>query len=34
MNPKRSKGVSGSYDADNKVLTIVQYSLPADATDT
>ena len=33
MNPKRSKGVSGSYDADNKVLTIVQYSLPAGATD-
>jgi hypothetical protein len=33
MNPKRSKGVSGSYDADNKVLTIVQYSVPAGATD-
>jgi hypothetical protein len=33
INPKRSKGVSGSYDADNKVLTIVQYSLPAGATD-
>jgi hypothetical protein len=33
MNPKRSKGVSGSYDADNKVLTIVQYSLPAGVTD-
>ena len=26
INPKRSKGVSGSYDADNKVLTIVQYN--------
>jgi hypothetical protein len=33
MNPRRSKGVSGSYDADNKVLTIVQYTLPAGATD-
>ena len=33
INPKRTKGVSGSYDADNKVLTIVQYSLPAGATD-
>ena len=33
MNPKRSKGVSGSYDADNKVLTIVQYTVPAGATD-
>jgi hypothetical protein len=33
INPKRSKGVSGSYDADNKVLTIVQYSLPAGVTD-
>ena len=27
INPKRSKGVSGSYDADNKVLTIVQYNV-------
>jgi hypothetical protein len=33
VNPKRSKGVSGSYDADNKVLTIAQFSLPAGATD-
>ena len=33
INPKRSKGVSGSYDADNKVLTIVQYNVPADVTD-
>ena len=33
MNPKRSKGVSGSYDADNKVLTIVQYTLHPGATD-
>jgi hypothetical protein len=33
INPKRSKGVSGSYDADNKVLTIVQYNVPAGVTD-
>ncbi len=33
VNPKRSKGVSGSYDADNKVLTIVQYDVPAGVTD-
>ena len=33
MNPKRSKGVSGSYDADNKVLTIVQYTLHPGVTD-
>jgi hypothetical protein len=33
MNPKRSKGVSGSYDADNKVLTIAQYSLPVGVSD-
>ncbi len=33
INPKRSKGVSASYDADNKVLTIAQYSLPAGVTD-
>jgi len=33
INPKRAKGVSGSYDADNKVLTIVQYSLHAGVTD-
>ncbi len=33
MNPKRSKGVSGSYDADNKVLTIAQYDVPAGVTD-
>ena len=33
VNPKRSKGVSGSYDADNKVLTIVQYTLPPGVTD-
>lgn len=33
MNPKRAKGVSGSYDADHKVLTIVQYTLPPGVTD-
>jgi hypothetical protein len=33
INPRRSKGVSGSYDADNKVLTIVQYNVPAGVTD-
>jgi Family of unknown function (DUF6786) len=33
MNPKRSKGVSASYDADNKVLTIAQYNVPAGVTD-
>jgi hypothetical protein len=33
INPKRSKAVLGSYDADGRVLTIVQFSQPADATD-
>ena len=33
INPKRSKGVVGSYDADNKVLTIVQFNVPAGVTD-
>jgi len=33
INPKRSKGVAGSYDADNKVLTIVQFTVPAGVTD-
>ncbi len=33
ISPKRSKAVSGSYDADNKVLTIVQFTQPAGATD-
>lgn len=33
INPKRSKAVLGSYDADNKVLTIVQFSQPAGVTD-
>jgi len=33
LSPKRSKPVLGSYDALNKVLTIVQYSKPVGATD-
>jgi hypothetical protein len=33
INPKRSKGVAGSYDADNKVLTIVQFNVPDGVTD-
>ncbi len=33
INPQRSKAVLGSYDADNQVLTIVQFSQPAGVTD-
>jgi len=33
INPRRSKGVVGSYDADNKVLTVVQFDVPAGVTD-
>ncbi|MEA3224949.1 MAG: DUF6786 family protein, partial [Planctomycetota bacterium] len=33
LSPQRSKPVLGSYDAVNKVLTIVQYNKPAGATD-
>lgn len=33
VNPKRSKSVLGSYDAANKVLTIVQFSQPEGVTD-
>ena len=33
INPKRSKAVLGSYDADNKVLTVVQFNQPAGAMD-
>jgi len=33
INPKRSKGVLGSYDAENKVLTIVQFTQPDGVTD-
>ena len=33
ISPRRSKGVLGAYDADNKVLTIVQFDQPAGVTD-
>lgn len=33
LTPKRAKPVAGSYDADNKVLTIVKYSIPDEATE-
>jgi len=33
IGPKRSKGVLGSYDAESHVLTVVQFSQPAKATD-
>ena len=33
LTPKRAKPVAGSYDADNKVLTIVKYSIPDGATE-
>lgn len=33
ISPQRSKAVLGSYDADNRVLTIVQFSQPAGVTD-
>jgi len=33
INPKRSKAVLGSYDADNKVLTVVQFTQPKGVTD-
>jgi hypothetical protein len=33
LSKKRAKPVLGSYDAKNHVLTIVQYTLPKDATD-
>ena len=33
INPKRSKAVLGSYDADNKVLTIVKFNQPEGVTD-
>jgi len=33
INPKRSKAVLGSYDADNRVLTIAQFNQPAGVTD-
>lgn len=33
INPKRSKAILGSYDADNKILTIAQFSQPGGVTD-
>jgi hypothetical protein len=33
ISPRRAKGVLGSYDAENHVLTIVQYSQPTDPAD-
>ena len=33
INPRRSKSVLGSYDADNHVLTIVQFTQPKGVTD-
>ena len=33
VNPRRSKGVLGSYDAASKMLTIVQFSQPEGVTD-
>ena len=33
INPKRSKGVLGAYDADNQVLTIVQFDQPKGVTE-
>ncbi len=33
ISPQRSRAVLGSYDADNKVLTIVQFTQPAGVTD-
>jgi len=33
LSPKRAKPVLGSYDAKNRVLTVVQYTLPKGVTD-
>lgn len=33
LTPQRAKNIAGSYDAQNKVLTIVQYSKPDNAVD-
>ena len=33
LSPKRAKSVLGSYDASNKVLTLVQYNKPEGVTD-
>ncbi len=33
LSPKRAKSIAGSYDAANRILTLVQYNKPAGATD-
>ena len=33
LSPKRAKSIAGSYDATGRVLTLVQYTKPAGATD-
>ena len=33
LNPKRSKAILGSYNADDKILTIVQFNQPEGVTD-
>jgi hypothetical protein len=33
LSPKRAKPVLGSYDARNKILTVVQYTMPKGVTD-
>ena len=33
INPKRSRAILGSYDGDNQVLTLVQFTQPAGVTD-
>lgn len=33
INPRRSRAVVGSYDAENKVLTVVQFTQPSGVTD-
>jgi hypothetical protein len=33
ISPKRSRAILGSYDADNRVLTLVQFTQPAGATE-
>jgi hypothetical protein len=33
LNPKRAKNILGSYDDENHVLTLIEYSKPVEATD-
>jgi hypothetical protein len=33
INPRRARPILGSYDAANRILTLVQYTLPSGATD-